>query len=158
PGCAVAEAVARGELSAERFESCRKLQREIEAAERKRDHAAAARERQKWKTIHKALRARSKVEPKPKRSPSIPGRLEERRRVAGPDLRVDLGAARAITYRSATPAGVEPMSTIRLHRVLRATPERVYRAFIDPDAMAKWLPPNGFTGKVHHIEAEVGGT
>ncbi len=50
------------------------------------------------------------------------------------------------------------MSTIRLHRVLRATPERVYRAFIDPDAMAKWLPPNGFTGKVHHMEAEVGGT
>src|SRR5690606_14704738 len=43
-------------------------------------------------------------------------------------------------------------------RVLRATPERVYRAFIDPDAMAKWLPPNGFTGKVHHMEAEVGGT
>ena len=67
PGCAVAEAVARGELSAERFESYRKLQREIEAAERKRDHAAAARERQKWKTIHKALRARSKVDPKLKR-------------------------------------------------------------------------------------------
>ncbi len=49
-------------------------------------------------------------------------------------------------------------STIRLHRVLRATPERVYRAFLDPDAMAKWLPPHGFTGKVHHIEAVVGGT
>lgn len=49
-------------------------------------------------------------------------------------------------------------STIRLHRVLRATPERVYRAFLDSDAMAKWLPPNGFTGKVHHIEAKVGGT
>jgi uncharacterized protein YndB with AHSA1/START domain len=49
-------------------------------------------------------------------------------------------------------------STIRLHRVLRATPERVYRAFIDPDAMAKWLPPNGFTGKVHEINAKVGGT
>ena len=49
-------------------------------------------------------------------------------------------------------------STIRLHRVLRATPERVYRAFIDPDAMAKWLPPNGFTGKVHSIDAKVGGT
>jgi uncharacterized protein YndB with AHSA1/START domain len=42
--------------------------------------------------------------------------------------------------------------------VLRATPERVYRAFLDPDAMAKWLPPNGFTGKVHHLEARVGGT
>jgi uncharacterized protein YndB with AHSA1/START domain len=49
-------------------------------------------------------------------------------------------------------------STIRLHRVLRATPERVYRAFLDPDAMAKWLPPNGFTGKVHHMDARVGGS
>ena len=49
-------------------------------------------------------------------------------------------------------------STIRLHRVLRATPERVYRAFLDPDAMSKWLPPNGFTGKVHHMDAKVGGT
>lgn len=48
-------------------------------------------------------------------------------------------------------------STVRLHRVLRAPPERVYRAFLDPDAMAKWLPPNGFTGKVHHIDAKVGG-
>ena len=49
-------------------------------------------------------------------------------------------------------------STIRLHRVLRATPERVYRAFLDPDAMSKWLPPNGFTGKVHHMDAKVGGS
>src|SRR5262249_36811062 len=49
-------------------------------------------------------------------------------------------------------------NSIRLHRVLRATPERVYRAFLDPDALAKWLPPNGFTGKVHHLEAKVGGT
>jgi len=49
-------------------------------------------------------------------------------------------------------------STIRLHRVLRAPPERVYRAFIDPDAMAKWLPPNGFTGKVHSIDARGGGS
>ena len=49
-------------------------------------------------------------------------------------------------------------NTIRLHRVLRATPERVYRAFLDADAKAKWLPPNGFTGKVHHLEAKVGGT
>lgn len=48
--------------------------------------------------------------------------------------------------------------TVRLHRVLRATPERVYRAFLDPDAMAKWLPPHGFTGKVHHLDARVGGT
>jgi uncharacterized protein YndB with AHSA1/START domain len=49
-------------------------------------------------------------------------------------------------------------NTVRLHRVLRAKPERVYRAFLDPDAMAKWLPPNGFTGKVHQMEAKVGGT
>ena len=49
-------------------------------------------------------------------------------------------------------------STIRLHRVLRATPERVYRAFIDPDAMVKWLPPNGFTAKVHQMDAKVGGS
>ncbi len=49
-------------------------------------------------------------------------------------------------------------NTIRLHRVLRAKPERIYRAFLDPDAMAKWLPPNGFTGKVHHLDARVGGT
>ena len=49
-------------------------------------------------------------------------------------------------------------STIRLHRVLRAKPERVYRAFLDPDAKVKWLPPNGFTAKVHHIDARVGGS
>jgi uncharacterized protein YndB with AHSA1/START domain len=49
-------------------------------------------------------------------------------------------------------------NTIRLHRVLRAPADRVYRAFLDPDAMAKWLPPNGFTGKVHHADAKVGGT
>jgi uncharacterized protein YndB with AHSA1/START domain len=48
--------------------------------------------------------------------------------------------------------------TVRLHRVLRATPERLYRAFIDPDAMAKWIPPHGFTGKVHHMDAQVGGS
>jgi len=47
--------------------------------------------------------------------------------------------------------------TVKLHRVLRATPERVYKAFIDADAMAKWLPPNGFTGKVHEMDAKVGG-
>jgi uncharacterized protein YndB with AHSA1/START domain len=49
-------------------------------------------------------------------------------------------------------------STIRLHRVLRTTPERVYRAFLDPDALVKWNPPNGFTGKVHHMDARVGGS
>ena len=47
--------------------------------------------------------------------------------------------------------------TVRLHRVLRAPAERVYRAFLDPDAMAKWLPPHGFTGKVHQSDARVGG-
>jgi uncharacterized protein YndB with AHSA1/START domain len=49
-------------------------------------------------------------------------------------------------------------NTIKLHRVLRATPERIYRAFLDADAMVKWLPPNGFTGKMHHLEPRVGGT
>lgn len=49
-------------------------------------------------------------------------------------------------------------NTIRIHRVLRAPPERVYRAFLDPDAMCKWLPPYGFTGRVHHLDAKVGGT
>ena len=49
-------------------------------------------------------------------------------------------------------------NTVRLHRVLRAPPERIYRAFLDADAMTKWLPPNGFTGKVHHLDAKVGGT
>lgn len=49
-------------------------------------------------------------------------------------------------------------NTVRFHRVLKAPPERVYRAFLDADAMAKWLPPNGFTGKVHHLDARVGGT
>jgi len=49
-------------------------------------------------------------------------------------------------------------STVRLHRVLRAPPERVYRAFLDPAAMVKWLPPHGFTGAVQHIDATVGGS
>jgi uncharacterized protein YndB with AHSA1/START domain len=49
-------------------------------------------------------------------------------------------------------------STIRLHRFLRAAPERVYRAFLDPDAMAKWVPPHGFTGRIHHVDARVGGS
>lgn len=48
-------------------------------------------------------------------------------------------------------------STVRFHRVLRSTPQRVYRAFTDAEAMVKWLPPNGFTGKVHHMDAKVGG-
>ena len=49
-------------------------------------------------------------------------------------------------------------NTVRLHRVLATKPEKVYRAFIEPDAMAKWLPPNGFTCTVHHLEPKVGGT
>jgi uncharacterized protein YndB with AHSA1/START domain len=51
-----------------------------------------------------------------------------------------------------------PTGTVTLHRVLRATPERVYRAFLDPAAMVKWLPPHGFTGTVEHVDARVGGT
>jgi len=49
-------------------------------------------------------------------------------------------------------------NTVKLHRVLRATPEKIYKAFLDPDAMVKWLPPHGFTGKVHQIDAKVGGS
>ena len=51
-----------------------------------------------------------------------------------------------------------PSGTVTLHRVLRAPPERIYRAFLDADAMAKWLPPHGFTGKVRHLDARVGGS
>ena len=62
----------------------------------------------------------------------------------------------------ATPATPKPTptatGTVRFHRVLRAPAERIYRAFLDPDAMAKWLPPHGFTGKVHQIDAKVGGS
>ena len=49
-------------------------------------------------------------------------------------------------------------NTVRLHRVLAAKPEKVYRAFLDPDALVRWMPPNGFTAKVHHLDAKVGGT
>ena len=51
-----------------------------------------------------------------------------------------------------------PTGTVKLHRVLKTSPERIYRAFTDADAMSKWLPPHGFTGRVHHIDAKVGGT
>ena len=51
-----------------------------------------------------------------------------------------------------------PEQTVRLHRVIRATPERIYRAFLDADALTKWLPPNGFTAKVHQLESRVGGS
>jgi uncharacterized protein YndB with AHSA1/START domain len=63
---------------------------------------------------------------------------------------------------TATPASPKSTpsatGTVRLHRVLRAPAERVYRAFLDADAMAKWLPPHGYTGRVHHLDAKVGGT
>ena len=51
-----------------------------------------------------------------------------------------------------------PTGTVRLHRVLRTKPERLFRAFTDPEAMVKWLPPHGFTAKVHHLDARVGGS
>jgi uncharacterized protein YndB with AHSA1/START domain len=50
-----------------------------------------------------------------------------------------------------------PMNTVRLHRVIAAPPEKIYRAFLDPDALARWLPPSGFTAKVHAMDARVGG-
>lgn len=53
---------------------------------------------------------------------------------------------------------IMPTGTVRLHRVLSASPEKVYRAFLDADAMAKWLPPHGFTGKVHSIDSKAGGS
>jgi uncharacterized protein YndB with AHSA1/START domain len=56
------------------------------------------------------------------------------------------------------PPSAPPANTVRLHRVVAARPEKVYRAFLDADAMAKWLPPNGFTCKVHHMDPKVGGT
>ncbi len=62
-----------------------------------------------------------------------------------------------MTKENHSESGAGTTNTVRLHRVLAAKPEKVYRAFIDADAMAKWLPPNGFTGKVHHIDAKVGG-
>ena len=70
--------------------------------------------------------------------------------------------AKAKRIKETAPAGLKGNeimpNTIRLHRVLRASPETVYRAFLDADAKAKWLPPNGYTGKVHHLDAKVGGT
>jgi len=68
------------------------------------------------------------------------------------------GPRSVVSERRPTKGELIMPSTIRLHRVLRATPERVYRAFLDPDAMVKWLPPNGFTAKVHHMDARVGGS
>lgn len=63
-----------------------------------------------------------------------------------------------MTTKAQTSETQQKTGTVRLHRIIRAPPERVYKAFLDPDAMAKWLPPHGFTGKVHHADAKVGGT
>jgi Activator of Hsp90 ATPase homolog 1-like protein len=72
--------------------------------------------------------------------------------------RIEDGLIRSMEIRSADRK--EPMmsNTVQFHRVLRAAPEKVYRAFLDGDAMAKWVPPYGFTPKVHHMDAKVGGT
>lgn len=70
-----------------------------------------------------------------------------------PDIRAKMSALTVIHMESTMTT-----NAVQLQRVLRASPERVYRAFLDPEAMAKWLPPNGFTGKVHHLDAKVGGT
>jgi len=64
----------------------------------------------------------------------------------------------AATIRTSKEKSIMAENTVKLHRVLRAPAERIYRAFLDADAMAKWLPPHGFTGRVHQIKAEVGGT
>jgi uncharacterized protein YndB with AHSA1/START domain len=72
---------------------------------------------------------------------------------------VKLEQARAQKHDNLTKGALlMPGNTIRLHRVLRATPEKVYRAFLDADALVKWIPPNGFAGKVHHLDPKVGGT
>ena len=63
-----------------------------------------------------------------------------------------------MTKTSPTGATASTGNTVRLHRVVAATPEKVYRAFLEADAVARWLPPNGFTAKVHHMDAKVGGT
>jgi uncharacterized protein YndB with AHSA1/START domain len=65
---------------------------------------------------------------------------------------------RSIKFHEGKGERIMSTNTVKLQRVLRAKPERVYRAFLDPDAMTKWLPPNGFTGKVHHVDAKIGGT
>lgn len=63
-----------------------------------------------------------------------------------------------IPWRDVSSEAMTMPHTIRLHRVYRAPPERVYRAFLDPDALARWLPPNGYTARVEHLDARVGGT
>jgi uncharacterized protein YndB with AHSA1/START domain len=76
-------------------------------------------------------------------------------------IRAGTASLRDQNRKNGTPVPLEEQlmpNTVQFHRVLRATPERIYRAFLDPDALAKWLPPNGFTGKVHHSDPRVGGT
>jgi uncharacterized protein YndB with AHSA1/START domain len=75
-------------------------------------------------------------------------------------VRPDRAGGRLARFVTHTPARITNMSnrTVQLHRVLRATPQKVYRAFLEPDAMAKWIPPYGFTCKVDHMDARVGGT
>jgi len=82
-----------------------------------------------------------------------PGKIES-------DHRPHHQRATGIEPQAPQPPETNPLAThtIRLHRVLRTTPEKLYRAFLDADAMARWLPPNGFTGKVHQLDAKVGGT
>ena len=63
-----------------------------------------------------------------------------------------------MSEKSRTTPGAGATNTVRLHRVLATKPEKVYRAFLDADAVAKWLPPHGFTAKVHHMDAKLGGT
>lgn len=70
----------------------------------------------------------------------------------------DRGERRALAPRRVLKFTAMTTNAVRLHRVLRSTPEKIYKAFLDPDAMVKWLPPHGFTGKVHHLDAKVGGT
>jgi uncharacterized protein YndB with AHSA1/START domain len=92
--------------------------------------------------------------------PLEPGKRNGRFGQCGIGRHSNIAERRVLLYKHNPLKGNKNMSTntVRLHRVLRATPERIYRAFLDADAMAKWLPPNGFTGKVHHMDAKVGGS
>jgi uncharacterized protein YndB with AHSA1/START domain len=74
------------------------------------------------------------------------------------DYAVRRGKNGTTTNRKEMQMPTSATNTIRIHRVLRATPERIYRAFLDEAAMSKWLPPNGFTGKIHHLDVKIGGT
>jgi uncharacterized protein YndB with AHSA1/START domain len=75
-------------------------------------------------------------------------------------LSISFGLVRHVTVRAILflQEAIMSSNSVKFHRVIRATPERIYRAFLDADALAKWLPPNGFTGKVHHLDAKVGGS